>query len=478
MSSKPNSPSALHAKSQLRSRLRYNPDSAQLMLRLSTLEMPVFLDSSHDQSNCGRFDILSANPIAHIKIESGRLRVSDPEIEISGIDFFNGIRLLKQKYLPEPDPQIEWETELPFQGGILGYLGYPSLHGKNAIEIRDAFVGVYLWAVIVDHLKQSSHLVFHPQCPTAEKTRMQNWLSADEDFQAALAPANFSLRSPFTKELSRADYNQAFKQIAEFIAAGDCYQVNLTQQFRADCSGSPLAAYLLLRESTRAPFSAYINWGNGALLSLSPERFLKLTGTAVLTQPIKGTRPRGDSIEADERLAAELCASEKDRAENLMIVDLLRNDLGRVCKTGSIKATALFDLQSFSNVHHMVSSVSGELADDRDALDLLSSCFPGGSVTGAPKLRAMTIIEQLEAKARRAYCGTVFYLSANGNMDSNITIRTLLWQQDQLFCWAGGGIVSDSDCDAEYEECFHKISNIISVLQEQEREQEQEQEKE
>lgn len=466
MSSKSNANTNQVSASQLSFPLSYSSDSSRVMLRLGTLEMPVFLDSSNGENGTGRFDILSASPVAHIKIESGVTQVSDPEIEINASDFFAGIRLLKTKYLPETDVPTGWKTEFPFQGGILGYLGYPSLRGKNGIEIGDAFVGVYLWAVIVDHAQQASHLVFHPSCPASQRATILELLISDEDFAAIEQLKKFQLRSHFNNELSRADYDQAFDKIEEFINAGDCYQVNLTQQFSAQCSGNPLTAYLTLRETTHAPFSAYMNWGNGALLSLSPERFLKLNGSTVLTQPIKGTRPRGENIKEDERLAAELIDSEKDRAENLMIVDLLRNDLGRVCKTGSIEAKRLFELQSFNNVHHMVSSVEGELADDRDALDLLASCFPGGSVTGAPKLRAMNIIEQLEPNSRRAYCGTVFYLSENGNMDSSITIRTLLWQEDHILCWAGGGIVSDSDCDAEYEECFHKISNIIGSLQE------------
>ena len=220
-----------------------------------------------------------------------------------------------------------------------------------------------------------------------------------------------------------------------------------------------------MRNATQAPFSAYMNWQSGALLSLSPERFLSLRDNTVLTQPIKGTRPRSEDSNTDAQLASALVESEKDRAENLMIVDLLRNDLGRVCKTGSVKANQLFALQSFSNVHHMVSSISGELAQGLGAFELLASCFPGGSITGAPKLRAMEIIEQLEQASRRAYCGSVFYLSANGNMDSSITIRTLLWQQDHILCWAGGGIVADSECDAEYDECFDKINIIIKTLQ-------------
>lgn len=445
--------------------LAYNPDSLSLMHRLAKKDMPVFLDSSNDQCSKPGTDILAADPVAYIKIEAGNIQVSDAEIEVNSSDLFNGIRLLRDKYLPESETSNHDNNEQAFQGGILGFLGYPTLLGKNTIEINDAFVGVYLWAVVVDHMRQKSELVFHPRCSTSQRTAIRKMLNDEDSPGPAAHSQGFELRSAFKKDLSRADYDIAFEKIEEFINAGDCYQVNLTQPFSATCNGDPLAAYQSLREATHAPFSAYINWGSGALLSLSPERFLRLTGKTVLTQPIKGTRPRGRSAEDDQRLAAELIDSEKDRAENLMIVDLLRNDLGRVCKTGSIEATRLFELQSFSNVHHMVSSVSGELADGRDALDLLSSCFPGGSVTGAPKLRAMNIIEQLEPNPRRAYCGTVFYLSANGDMDSSITIRTLLWQQGHIACWAGGGIVADSDCDAEYEECFHKISNLLESLQ-------------
>jgi len=219
-----------------------------------------------------------------------------------------------------------------------------------------------------------------------------------------------------------------------------------------------------LRRATKAPFSAYIDWQSGALLSLSPERFVRVQGGSVLTQPIKGTRPRSASLEQDAVLARELAASIKDRAENLMIVDLMRNDLGRVCETGSIDVKQLFSIKSFSNVHHMVSDIVGRLKNDKDAIDLLTSCYPGGSITGAPKLSAMKIIREVERDARRVYCGTVFSLGANGDLDSSITIRSLLWQSEKLHCWAGGGIVADSDCAQEYQECFDKIDNIFNVL--------------
>ena len=286
-----------------------------------------------------------------------------------------------------------------------------------------------------------------------------------EESKATPSPA-FSLISPFIRELAREKYDSAFAAIKAYIRAGDCYQVNLTQRVSAAVNGSPLAAYLQLRARMPAPFSAFLHWNDTALLSVSPERFVQLTGDQVLTQPIKGTRPRHRDPELDQAAAEALRASEKDQSENLMIVDLLRNDLGRVCVTGSVQTRALFALRSFSNVHHLVSSVCGRLLPTLDGLDLLRACFPGGSITGAPKLRAMAIIEELEQAPRRLYCGSAFYLSCCGRFDSSITIRSLLWEAGQLLCWAGGGIVDDSEVDAEYAECFDKIGAIIQALSE------------
>ena len=230
-------------------------------------------------------------------------------------------------------------------------------------------------------------------------------------------------------------------------------------------NGEPLAAYLKLREQGGKPFSAFVAWQDQALLSLSPERFLKTCNDEVITQPIKGTRARGASAESDQAMAQELRLSGKDQAENLMIVDLLRNDLGKVCETGSITAYPLFELQSFSNVHHLVSTVTGTLKDDCNSLDLIKNCFPGGSVTGAPKIRAMQIIEELETFPRQAYCGSVFYMGFDGNTDSSITIRSLLCDKGDIFCWTGGGIVADSDCDLEYRECFDKVQHLLNTLE-------------
>lgn len=451
--------------------LPYSADSELLMRALNELGMPAFLDSSSHGGSNGTRDILAAAPVAYLKVENGVLSCSDNAAKIIGssndsTEFLSYIRLLKEHFLAYSNEQPTDKPQLEHAGTVIAYLGYPTLTSKANFSIMDAFVGLYLWTIVVDHDSQSCELRVHASCSSA--TIDQTLASIEEALARASAAeaTTFTLETPFTNGTSFAEYQGAFAEIKSRIDNGDCYQVNLTQSFTARGRGAPLAAYLKLRRATTAPFSAYIDWDTGALLSLSPERFVSVKNDAVLTQPVKGTRPRGESKQDDRRLARELAVSEKDRAENLMIVDLLRNDLGRICETGSIQVNQLFTVESFSNVHHLVSDVSGKLPAGKDALDLLASCYPGGSITGAPKLSAMQIIQKVEHDARRVYCGTVFYLGADGSFDSNITIRSLLWQSGVLSCWAGGGIVADSDCEQEYQECFDKINNIFKALRE------------
>ena len=443
--------------------LDYEVDSQRLMSRLAGLDRPVFLDSGTVRGEARRFDILAAEPHAWLQIAADNCSCSDADIQVDPLNIFNAIRMLRQKYLSKPEHPSPSDPAYPFQGGLLGYLGYPHLQGRAQFKFEDVYVGVYPWAVIVDHDSARTTLVLQPSCNETLALRLVGLLT-DNNSGSAKTDARFRLRSSFQRQLTRAEYDNAFAAIKGFIRAGDCYQVNLTQRVTATFEGDPCAAYLQLRAASPAPFSAFIAWPEGAMLSVSPERFVRLTGRQVLTQPIKGTRRRDSDPIVDEALARQLQSSEKDQAENLMIVDLLRNDLGRVCETGSINANQLFTLHSFSNVHHLISSIEAQLASNRDGLDLLEACFPGGSITGAPKLRAMEIIQELEQDPRRVYCGTAFYLSVDGNMDSSITIRSLLWEAGELHCWAGGGIVDDSESDAEYAECFDKINSIISSL--------------
>src|SRR5690606_15849437 len=274
----------------------------------------------------------------------------------------------------------------------------------------------------------------------------------------------FRPTSAIRSSFDETSYRRAFERVKAHIRDGDCYQINLTQRFDADVRGHSWPAYVELRRMSPAPFSAYLGLPDVDVLSSSPERFLRVTGARVETKPIKGTRRRSPDRVQDLALAAELRASEKDRAENVMIVDLLRNDLGKACEPGSVRVEKLYDVESFANVHHLVSTVVGRLRAERHALDLVRGAFPGGSITGAPKVRAMQIIEELEPQRRSVYCGCIGYVGFDGDLDLNIAIRTLVRRGDRLYAWAGGGVVADSRVDAEYQEGLDKASALLAVL--------------
>ena len=279
-----------------------------------------------------------------------------------------------------------------------------------------------------------------------------------------LHQTDFQLTTPWQSNMQPEQYHEKFEQVQNYLLSGDCYQINLAQRFSAEYTGNEFQAYCALRQENKAPFSAFLRFENSAILSISPERFLRLVDNKVQSKPIKGTRPRHENAAIDQANADELQNASKDKAENLMIVDLLRNDISRVCTPGSVKVPALFVIESFPAVHHLVSTVEGELNPKYDANDLLRAAFPGGSITGAPKIRAMDIIEELEPNQRSVYCGSIGYISACGNMDTSITIRTLVCHQQQIHCWAGGGVVIDSNVDSEYQETYDKVNKILPIL--------------
>lgn len=264
--------------------------------------------------------------------------------------------------------------------------------------------------------------------------------------------------------MSQEQYHEKIGQIHEYLRSGDCYQINLAQRFQAKYKGNEWDAFLLLTRANRAPFSSFIRLPNNAVISISPERFIQLQDGEIQTRPIKGTLPRLEDEHADAMQVEKLANSPKDRAENLMIVDLLRNDIGRVAQPGTVKVPELFAVEAFPAVYHLVSTIAATLDKPYTATDLLRASFPGGSITGAPKIRAMQIIEELEPHRRHGYCGAIGYISFCGKMDTNITIRTLLTDKKRIFCWAGGGIVADSQADKEYQETFDKLRLILPVL--------------
>lgn len=447
--------------------LPYFEDSAQLFAPVAHQPWAVFLDSAYHGNPQGRFDIMAYGPVCTLQCFGAETLIfKDGEQTLSREDPFE---LLKRELGP-PLPVVDG---LPFNGGAIGYFSYdlarrieklPVL-AADAEQLADMAVGIYRWAVVVDHHQRQSWLVACGlDADTLEQLARQFSLVQADLVQADDADGEFKVLAAPRSNMDKAAYARAFGKIKAYLKEGDSYQVNLTQRFVSPCQGNAWHAYRVLRQINAAPFSAFLNFPDVQILSSSPERFLKLTGGKVETKPIKGTRPRKAEADEDSRQIAELAASEKDRAENLMIVDLLRNDLGKSCRDGSVRVPELFAVESYATVHHLVSTVTGQLASGRHALDLLRSCFPGGSITGAPKIRSMEIIEELEPHRRGVYCGSIGYIGFDGNMDTNIAIRTLVHNHGSIRFWAGGGIVNDSVLDEEYQECFDKAEALLQLL--------------
>ena len=453
--------------------INYYPNSADWFTQLRHLDLPIWLDSCYPKSTYGRFDILSAAPAVTLNttgdttiIQSGDTSEESKENPFS----------LLQTYLTNDQSYAE---QVPFCGGALGYFGYDlgrrleklPEQAIRDIDLPDMCVGIYPWAIVQDHQIQKAWLVINKSVAPAYNFLEITALCSKASQSTRFHDLKQNLRYPekpfnikdFKGNLKVDKYNVAISKIQTYISDGDCYQVNFAQRFSADFEGDSLEAYLKLRETLPSPFSAYMEVPEGAILSLSPERFIKLEQNQVETKPIKGTIERGKNPQEDAANAQALQSSLKDKAENLMIVDLLRNDLSKTCL--EVKVPELFSLQSFANVHHLVSTVTGVLKPDKNALDLLASSFPGGSITGAPKIRAMEIIEELEPVRRSIYCGSLGYISACGNMDTNIAIRTLICNRNQIHCWGGGGIVADSEAAKEYQESIAKVKVLLDTLE-------------
>ncbi len=442
--------------------LPYFTDSAALFSHIADKPWAVFLDSGYPYSQQGRYDILAADPVCTLVTHGDSTEIiQQDKVTLSTDDPFD---LVKQQLLPIDNSDT---TGLPFNGGAIGYFSYdlarrlenlPVL-AKDAECIAEMAVGIYAWAVIVDHQQQQSYLV-------GQSIDAATWQALIAQFSQLPTTQNheaFQVTSQVQSNMNQARYSTAFDRIKYYLKEGDCYQVNLTQRFSVSCVGNPWIAYQALRELNAAPFSCYLNFPEVQILSSSPERFLRLTNSIVETKPIKGTRPRKSDATEDEQQKQQLVTSTKDRAENVMIVDLLRNDISKTCT--NVKVPVLFNVESYATVHHLVSTVTGVLAKNKHALDLLKSCFPGGSITGAPKIRAMEVIEEIEPHRRGVYCGAIGYIGFNGNMDTNIAIRTLVHSNNTIRFWAGGGIVNDSVMEEEYQECFDKAAALLTLLQ-------------
>ncbi|MBV0842365.1 aminodeoxychorismate synthase component 1 [Serratia liquefaciens] len=441
--------------------LPYTPTTLlELFAPLAQQPWAMLLHSGFAEHSHNRFDILVAAPKVTLTTRGQITEICrGMEEQQSQEDPFQ----LLQQQLEQQNQHPAANTDLPFQGGALGLFGYdlgrrveklPQM-AQADITLPDMAVGIYDWALIADHHKKTLTLLSY-----GDTEQRWQWLCS----QQSEPQQDFTLTSRWQANMTRQQYGEKFQRIQQYLRSGDCYQINLAQRFSADYQGDEWQAFQQLNASNRAPFSAFLRLPDNAVLSVSPERFLWLENQQIQTRPIKGTLPRLADAEQDAQQAQRLANSAKDRAENLMIVDLLRNDIGRVAEPGSVKVPELFVVEPFPAVHHLVSTITALLPERTPATELLRACFPGGSITGAPKVRAMEIIEELEPQRRNAYCGSIGYISACGTMDTNITIRTLFTESGRIYCSAGGGIVADSQEQAEYQETFDKVGRILPQL--------------
>lgn len=465
------------------------PVAWETFTRLAGLPHPLFLDSALVHPSLGRYSFLSADPAEWLWSRGPQVFWSGASRPLEPADPLAFLAERLSHWRSEPVVGLP-----PFQGGAAGLFGYDLCHHMERLprprfddfEVPDLAVGFYDWVIAFDHWARRAWLIStgFPETEPARRRRraeqrrdkVKRWLQATgaalpnlpESFRHSVIPSfrhPVSLRPGLCSNFDRPTYLATARRAIEYIHAGDCFQVNVAQCLLAAAPRDPIALYARLRERNPATFAGYFDLGDFILASASPERFLHVVNGEVETRPIKGTRPRGATPHEDQARIDELIHSGKDRAENVMIVDLLRNDLGRVCRYGTVRVPAVCRVETYQFVHHLVSEVRGRLREGLGPVDLLRAAFPGGSVTGAPKIRAMEIIAELEPTARGAYCGSLGYIGFDGSMDTNILIRTFTIGRGWTQFPVGGGIVADSVPEREYEETWHKAEGLLQALE-------------
>lgn len=435
-----------------------------------------FLDSGMDPHKLGRYSFIGSDPFAVFRSRGNRITLTQgaQERELSGNPFdelnhFLNIYRLDSGSLP-----------VPFSAGAVGYFSYDLCHfieqlpitTVDNLELPECYFGFYDRVLAFDNLKGRAYIISTGFPELDESARMRRAARRLVELKGRLAnaPSTAEEAAPLSKpatlkgNFSHREYLAAVEKARQYIIAGDIFEVNLSQRFEAGLAISPYQLYRRLRQINPAPFACYLGFDEVVVVSASPERFLRLRGHQVETRPIKGTRPRGKTQQGDDALANELLNSSKDRAENIMIVDLERNDLGRVCRYGSVRVSELAILEVYPTVFHLTSTVVGSLREDKNGIDLLRATFPGGSVTGAPKVRSMEIIDELEPTRRSVYTGSIGYLGFNGDLDLNIAIRTILVKDSRACFQVGGAVTYDSDPEAEYRETLDKASALADAL--------------
>ncbi|MFT7259157.1 MAG: para-aminobenzoate synthetase component 1 [Glaciecola sp.] len=450
----------------------------QVFSHYQHLPWAMLLDTCNNQLSDGRYDIIVHSPIAKLVVKDKQLiesaikgwtsllKIKSDKVNHCPFERLEAIHTQFKVMVAPPEA-----SPLPFLCGALGYFNYDlniqldgiQDHNMEQYSSPDLAVGIYDQSLIFDN---KTNKVYCCYLDAERAEQLKNINLNNDKFDSPNHSEKFKQLSHWLANQTESEYCQKLQKVDDYLHSGDCYQINFAQRFEATYQGCEWQAYQLLRNVNKAPFSSFIRLENSCILSVSPERFLQVKGGMVETKPIKGTRKRAQNSEEDKKLSEELLSSEKDRAENLMIVDLLRNDLSKHCEPHSVVVPALFKLESYPAVHHMVSTILGRLKATSSPIQLLKGAFPGGSITGAPKHRAMQIIQELEPNKRSIYCGSIGYIGIRNDMDTSICIRTVLAENNHLYCWAGGGIVLDSDIASEYQESLDKVAKILPILEE------------
>ncbi|QXM07181.1 aminodeoxychorismate synthase component I [Crassaminicella indica] len=443
-------------------------DSFELYTLFKDKQYSFFLDSGMDHEKLGKYSFIGFDPFLIFQSKNTKITITKKH----NTKTYTGNPFEKLKELFSLY-KMDYQTELPFLGGAVGYFSYDLCHhieklprtAVDDVNIPDCFLCFYDGIIIINHQTDEVSIAALGIKDNAEKiiSDIENIIKSKAlpKIESSKEKKALSLQSNFKKE----DYLKAIHKIKDYIQSGDIYQANLTQRFSCSIYEHPISIYKRLREINPAPFASFLDYGDFHIVSSSPERFIKIKGNIIETRPIKGTIPRGKSLIEDTKNKETLLSSEKDKAELLMIVDLERNDLSKISKTNSVKVTELFHLEAYPTVYHLVSTIIGEIKDEYDIIDCIKSAFPGGSITGAPKIRAMQIIDELEPTQRNIYTGSIGYIGFNGDIDLNIVIRTMLCKNNTAYFQAGGGIVWDSDANLEYEETLHKAKALIKALE-------------
>ena len=440
--------------------LPYQENSSIWFDKFASSRTPIFLDSCFQANNhlndFNRYDLICWDPFIEI-IQKGSktLIIKDGTSFLSDESFAEIVDVIYSGLLDS----YENNSLLPFTGGLIGYLSYE--FGQKSTKdtvLPHARANAYKNTILVDHLEKKTYFISFDKKRDAELIYDQCLNHEKEIID------EFAITEPIVNIESFEDYKRKFNKIQQYIIDGDVYQVNLATKFSTKYSGDPWVFYKKFREINKSPYMAYLKFEDYAIISGSPEQFISVNGSTITSRPIKGTMPRGDDPKTDCDNYEKLSSSEKDKAENLMIVDLIRNDLGKNCDTGSVNVKKLFTIESYPNVHHLVSSIEGQLKKEISPWTAFCDSFPGGSITGAPKKRSIEIISELESFSREVYCGSIFYLSFNKTLNSNIAIRSLIAYDEKLEYFSGGGITKSSTVKSEYNEIFNKAANIEKAI--------------